>query len=279
MGTNGNNYNYTNWHNHMSFYSVEAGAPILADIANCQLQQISWVIPDAAWSDHPNNNTGAALGPYWVANIVDAIGNSYANSGNTCDYWGNVAPSGSSARKPTAIFIVWDDWGGFYDHVKPYKVLQGQNNGTQQNPIWSCPSPPATNNWGCGYTYGFRVPFLVVSEYTGASTSGGGYISGSCTPPNCPNTTAKYQHDFGSILAFTEYNFNLPKIAPPLYADNNTIDSFNGNVPLSDFFSLYTGSGSTGRSFFQIPVTNFPGSFFANYYATHNATPAGPDPD
>jgi len=73
MNTNGNNYNYNNWKSHMSFYSAEAGAPIISDIANCQLQQISWVIPDALWSDHPNSSTGAALGPYWVANIVDAL--------------------------------------------------------------------------------------------------------------------------------------------------------------------------------------------------------------
>jgi phosphoesterase family protein len=277
MNTNGNNYNYNNWKNHMSFYSVEAGAPIISDIANCQLQQISSVIPDAAWSDHPNNSTGAALGPYWVANIVDGIGNSYANSGGNCDYWGTSGSTTSGVVQPTAIFIVWDDWGGFYDHVAPYKVLQGQNNGTQQNPIWSCPSPPATNNWGCGYTYGFRVPLLVVSEYTGASTSGGGYISGKCGT-SCTNNKFPYQHDFGSILAFTEYNLGLPFIAQPYYADYNAPDNVAPNVPLSDFFSLCTTTCAS-RAFFPIPVTNYPASFFQNYYATHNATPAGPDPD
>jgi len=268
------NNNLKNWKSHMSFYSTESGAPILTDIANCQLQQISWVIPDAAWSDHPNSSSGPALGPYWVANIVDAIGNSYANSINSaqpCDYWGNVAPSGSTARKPTAIFIVWDDWGGFYDHVAPQNAWKGQVSGSG----FSCGAP---NGWGCGYIYGFRVPFLVVSEYTGASTSGGGYISGPCTPPNCPNLNPIYQHDFGSILAFTEFNFNLPKIASPVYADNNALDAVGTNIPLSDFFPLCTPT-CAGRSFFPIPVTNYPASFFKNYYATNNATPTGPDPD
>lgn len=270
--------NGTNWKNHMSFYSVEAGAPILSDISNCQLQQISWVIPDAAWSDHPNNSTGAALGPYWVANIVDAIGNSYANSEGTCDYWGNVAPSGSSARKPTAIFIVWDDWGGLYDHVPPPNAWLGAVSGSG----FTCGAP---NGWGCGYIYGFRVPLLVVSEYTGASTSGGGYISGACGPgqqvSQCPNDTGAgqiYQHDFGSILAFTEFNFDLPQIAAPSYADANTLDAVGGNIPLSDFFPLCVPT-CAGRSFHQIDVTNYPASFFQDYYATHSATPTGPDPD
>jgi phospholipase C len=41
--------------------------------------------------------------------------------------------------KSTAIFLVWDDWGGFYDHVKP-PVVDGQG-------------------------YGLRVPGLVISPY------------------------------------------------------------------------------------------------------------------
>lgn len=264
----------------MTFYSVEAGAPILSDIANCQLQQISWVIPDAAWSDHPNNSTGAALGPYWVANIVDGIGNSYANSEGACDYWGNVASAASGKRKPTAIFIVWDDWGGFYDHVPPPNAWLGAVSGSG----FTCGAP---NDWGCGYIYGFRVPFLVVSEYTGASTSGGGYISGPCGvtgQPTCPNTGQKYQHDFGSILAFTEFNFgllNIDQSGDNGYADYNALDwgALRQNIPLSDFFPLYTGTTPTGRPFFQIPVSDFPAGFFGNYYSTHSATPTGPDPD
>ena len=39
-------------------------------------------------------------GPDWVASVVNAIGES--------KYWNS-----------TAIFIVWDDWGGYYDHVPP----------------------------------------------------------------------------------------------------------------------------------------------------------------
>src|SRR5437868_10602121 len=68
----------------------------------CQLPAVSWVIPTGQASDHPGNNNGT--GPSWVASIVNAIGGS--------SYWSN-----------TAVIITWDDWGGWYDHVPPPKVI------------------------------------------------------------------------------------------------------------------------------------------------------------
>jgi phospholipase C len=98
---------------------------VLTDIANKQLAQVTWVIPDGQESDHPLSNDGS--GPSWVASIVNAIG--------TSDYWQN-----------TAIIITWDDWGGWYDHVPPTVIDDGVS-------------------WGSGYVYGFRVPLIVVSPY------------------------------------------------------------------------------------------------------------------
>jgi phospholipase C len=77
---------------------TQSNAQILSDIANSQLAQVSWAIPDGQDSDHALNNNGC--GPSWVTSIVNAIGNS--------PYWSN-----------TAIVITWDDWGGWYDHVAP----------------------------------------------------------------------------------------------------------------------------------------------------------------
>ena len=48
----------------------------------------------------PGEGCGCDDGPSWVASIVNAIGQS--------DYW-------NSSR----IVVLWDDWGGFYDHVAP----------------------------------------------------------------------------------------------------------------------------------------------------------------
>jgi phospholipase C len=102
-------------------YDVDVVAPptaVLRDIAKNQLANVVWVTPKAAYSDHAGVTNGS--GPSWVASVVNAIGHS--------SYWDD-----------TAIFITWDDWGGWYDHVVP----------------------PQYNS----YELGFRVPLIVVSPY------------------------------------------------------------------------------------------------------------------
>ncbi|MEO6834689.1 MAG: alkaline phosphatase family protein [Candidatus Tumulicola sp.] len=99
---------------------------VLSDIATKRLPAVAWVIPDQPDSDHPHRPHGIYHGPEWVASVVNAIG--------TSSYW-----------KTTAIVIVWDDWGGFYDHEPP----------------------PFLDTAG---GLGFRVPMLVVSPYVPAGT-------------------------------------------------------------------------------------------------------------
>ena len=113
----------SDWTNNVVLQSTQ----VLTDIQNGQLATVSWVMPTGQTSDHANINDGS--GPSWVAAVVNAIGQS--------QYWSN-----------TAIFITWDDWGGWYDHVAP--PINSQN----------------------AYEYGFRVPLIVVSPYAKA-----GYIS------------------------------------------------------------------------------------------------------
>jgi phospholipase C len=72
---------------------------IFSDITNGTLPAMSWVIPDAQNSDHPAFSL-KDTGPSWVADIVNAIGQS--------NYWDS-----------TVVIVVWDDWGGFYDPVAP----------------------------------------------------------------------------------------------------------------------------------------------------------------
>jgi len=245
---------------HVSF--AESGlmksAPIFSDIQKCQLAAISWVTPDEAWSDHPGPHD-KSLGPSWVADIVNAIGNSGLNSHGQCDYW---------EADPTAIFILWDDWGGFYDHVPPPVTYLG----SKVDGKWECSAP---NGWGCGYVYGFRVPLLVVSRHTPPGTVSGAIVDNPIYPP-----PREWTHDFGSILAFVEHNFELPPIAPSgyTYADVNSLDRvYQGKevIPLWEFFL------GTGRKFTQIPAPHS-AEFFMNYYATPQADgtlpmPEGPD--
>ena len=93
---------------------------IFTDIQNKQLQSVSWVIPSQNDSDHPGDTFDD--GPSWVASIVNAIGES--------TYWNS-----------TAVIVVWDDWGGMYDHVLPPGKRDSQG------------GP------------GFRVPMIVISPY------------------------------------------------------------------------------------------------------------------
>jgi phospholipase C len=82
------------------------------------LPAVSWIAPTQANSDHPPANL--ATGQAYVTNLINTI---------------MRGPDWDS----TAIFLAWDDWGGFYDHVVPPVVDQ---NG-----------------------YGLRVPALVISPY------------------------------------------------------------------------------------------------------------------
>ncbi len=261
-------------HVHIAIPNGNLGAPIFDALYNCTLPAITWVIPDMHWSDHPidppfgGGPNSIAYGPSWVGDIINAVG------GDACGgkYWN---------AEPTAIFVVWDDWGGWFDHVSPWAHYRGTWNGQS----WDCSAP---NSWGCGYVSGFRVPLLVVSPYTGTQIQGGGitgYVSGACGPTpltSCPNFGLNdvYVHDFGSILAFTEWNFgfNPQFIAPPDYADYNAPDwsaDHIQHVPLSDFFGLYPSQ----RSFVPITSVSEPYTFFQNYYQTTQTSPTGPDDD
>lgn len=97
---------------------INPGAQFLTDIGNGELANVTWIAPTYATSDH--SGMQSKDGPAWVSSIVDAIG--------TSRFW-----------KSTAIFILWDDWGGWFDPVKPvYEDYDG---------------------------LGFRIPLVIVSPY------------------------------------------------------------------------------------------------------------------
>jgi phospholipase C len=128
---------------------------IFSDITNGTLPAVSWVIPEDHEDDHPGERIDK--GPSWVASVVNGIGES--------PYWNS-----------TVIVILWDDWGGFYDHVRPQQFK---------------------DNLG---GLGFRVPCLIVSPYDIAgSSSQGGYVSHT-------------QYEFGSVLRYIEDTFNLGRL-------------------------------------------------------------------
>jgi phospholipase C len=226
----------------------------------CDLQPMSWVVPDGNWSDHPGDKGTADGGPSWIAAVVNAVGG-YDNLGNKlpmqCNYWQN-----------TVVLITWDDWGGWYDHVLPYRcsssgLCRGYPNGT----AWM-------------YVYGFRVPLLVVSAYTPQ-----GYVSGS---PSQGGKVKPYIHDFGSILNFIEYVFgqnrqSLGTIGDPSYpyADYFAPDSYTSGCPkskcpysLSDFFNF-----GKPRTFQKITGAKYNDDYFLQPERHFSHYPMDPDND
>jgi phospholipase C len=93
-------------------------ARFYAAAAKGTLPAVAWVTPNWADSNHPG--ASIAQGQTWVTRLIDAV---------------MKGPD----WKSSAIFLAWDDWGGFYDHVEP-PVVDGQG-------------------------YGLRVPALVISPY------------------------------------------------------------------------------------------------------------------
>ena len=79
---------------------VQPPDQILTDIQNAKLPAVSWLIPPEGINEHPGAGTNVCDGENWTVEYLNAIMHS--------DYW----PS-------TAVVIVWDDFGGFYDHVVP----------------------------------------------------------------------------------------------------------------------------------------------------------------
>ena len=88
------------------------------DAREGRLPPVTWVTPRFPLSDHPEYSM--CWGENWTTQIVNAVMRS--------PEWRN-----------TAIFITWDDYGGFYDHVPP----------------------PQVDNFG----FGIRVPLLIISPY------------------------------------------------------------------------------------------------------------------
>jgi hypothetical protein len=115
---------------------------------------------------------------------------------------------------------------------------------------------------------------MVVSAYTQAR-----YVSGAISGPPSYPPPPQFTHDFGSILAYIEYNFLGPsgigKISPTRYpfADNFAPEFVAGFIPLADFFQF------PYRDFTPIPVpTGFDKTYFQHYFQTHTTeAPDGPD--
>ncbi len=100
--------------------NIRTHEDFLRAAARGTLPSVSWIVPGNAVSEHPQSSRGIAAGMAYVTRLVNTV---------------MRGPSWESS----AIFLTWDDWGGFYDHVRPPLI---DENG-----------------------YGLRVPGLLISPY------------------------------------------------------------------------------------------------------------------
>lgn len=109
---------YTRYSKDWDLDVLAPGRRVLNEIRIGKLTAVSWVTPNHKNSDHPGVDSDT--GPSWVTSVVNAVGES--------KYWDS-----------SAIIVIWDDWGGFYDNA----------------------APPQLDFRGLG----IRVPCLIISPY------------------------------------------------------------------------------------------------------------------
>ena len=110
--------NFTTVHQDNQLGNIQAIANFYTAAKNGTLPAVAWVVPEGAISEHPPASVHA--GQAYVTGLINAV---------------MQGPDWDS----TAIFLTWDDWGGFYDHV----------------------TPPVVDRNG----YGLRVPAMLISPY------------------------------------------------------------------------------------------------------------------
>jgi len=140
----------------------------LSDLKHDSLPAVSWLLTGLPESEHPGFSSAVA-GEIAAAQIVQAV---MANP----KVW-----------RKTALFITWDENGGFFDHVAPPVAPKG----TKGEFLTVSPLPTAANGIAGPIGLGFRVPMLVVSPFTR-----GGLV--------CPDV-----FDHTSMLRFLETRFGV----------------------------------------------------------------------
>jgi phospholipase C len=102
-------------------------ASFVDDARAGRLPAVSWLVPLDQYSEHPDLGT-TCDGENWTVQQINAV------------------MSNAQEWQHTAIVLAWDDWGGFFDHVRPPKG----------------PNPYIM--------YGLRVPAIIISPYARAHT-------------------------------------------------------------------------------------------------------------
>jgi phospholipase C len=197
------------------------------DLVRGELPQVSWINTSLSETEHPGNST-AKVGEHAVAELLKMLMN-------------------HKAWQKTALFITWDENGGFFDHVAPPTAPTGTAGEYLTAPDISGDADGVTGPIGLG----FRVPMIVASPFTR-----GGLV--------CSDT-----FDHTSMLRFIETRFGVevPNLSTWRRAQTDDLTSaFNFAAPPNlkkpslPTVELLAGEGGGGCST-SAPVTVPPNSY------------------
>lgn len=155
------------------------------DASAGNLPNVSWVYAPAQYDEHPPDPGRGAMGNVttgmqWTVDQINAI--------EKGGLWSS-----------TAIFVTWDDWGGWWDHIDPPNLE-----------TWTL-STPQPSYQGTQFRLGSRVPCLVLGPYAKQN-----YIS-------------KTQHSHVSLVKFCETMFGLSALNQRDAKSDDMSDCFDFN--------------------------------------------------
>ncbi|MBQ1028501.1 phospholipase C, phosphocholine-specific [Micromonospora sp. C97] len=127
-------------------------ADFRADVEAGRLPQVSWITAPEAYTEHPNWEP--AYGSWYISQVIDILA---ANP----EVWSKMA-----------LFITYDEEGGFFDHVVPPTPPQSREHGQSTVPTTNEIFPGDANHPAGPYGLGLRVPMIIVSPWTR-----GGYVN------------------------------------------------------------------------------------------------------
>ena len=159
-----------------------------------------------------------------------------------------------------AMFINYDEWGGFFDHVKPHHVPDDRSNPTD-----------LTNDWSLT---GFRIPAVAISPYTRSGRKGGRVSHMTCTHESILKLISyryglgtltkrhRYASNVGRSFDFTSRKFDPPELPDPaaIAATPCAVDGSAERPKQHDLVSLET-SGLLERLGYEVPKVTYDSLF------------------
>jgi phospholipase C len=152
------------------------------DVSRNRLPQVSWIVSPEAYSEHPNWEPD--FGAWYVSQVIDILA-------SNPDVWSK-----------TALFVTYDEEGGFFDHLVPPTPPQSRAQGLSTVEITNEIFPGDAGHASGPYGLGIRVPMIVVSPW-----SRGGWVNSQL-------------FDHTSLIRFLEARFAID--APDLIETNIT---------------------------------------------------------